>query len=46
VKGQNYLFSSQRLGFRPWSASDFHSLAALCADEDVMEHFPAASIPN
>lgn len=36
----NYLFTSERLGFRNWTLDDLDVLAALCADPDVMEHFP------
>lgn len=35
-----YLFTSDRLGFRPWRDDDIDNLASLCADEQVMEHFP------
>jgi RimJ/RimL family protein N-acetyltransferase len=33
--------TSERLILRPWCAEDLDSLAALCADAEVMEHFPA-----
>jgi RimJ/RimL family protein N-acetyltransferase len=37
----DYLFTSERLGFRNWLDSDLDALAAVNADPDVMEHFPA-----
>ncbi|NND95142.1 MAG: GNAT family N-acetyltransferase [Flavobacteriales bacterium] len=36
-----YLFTSERLGFRNWSSDDLSEFAAMCADPDVMEHFPS-----
>ncbi len=36
----NYLFTSERLGFRNWTMDDLPEFAALNADEQVMEHFP------
>ncbi|MGL4317970.1 MAG: GNAT family N-acetyltransferase [Pseudomonas sp.] len=33
--------SSERLILRPWRDSDLDALAALCADAEVMAHFPA-----
>ncbi len=36
----NYLFTSQRLGFRGWSLDDLDAFFSLNSDEDVMEHFP------
>ncbi|MCB0516242.1 MAG: GNAT family N-acetyltransferase [Chitinophagales bacterium] len=38
---EKYIFTSERLGFRNWFAEDLEELAALNADEAVMEHFPA-----
>ena len=35
-----YLFSSERLGFRTWSADDLNAFYALNADALVMQHFP------
>ncbi len=35
-----YLFKTQRLGFRPWRETDLESLAALNADPVAMEYFP------
>ncbi|MEM6298072.1 MAG: GNAT family N-acetyltransferase [Bacteroidota bacterium] len=37
----DYLFNSERLGFRNWEESDLDEFAALTADPAVMEHFPA-----
>lgn len=36
-----YIFTSDRLGFRRWQESDHTSLAAMNADPEVMEFFPA-----
>ncbi len=36
----NYLFRSERLGFRNWSKNDVTEFAKMNADSDVMEHFP------
>lgn len=36
----DYLFTSQRLGFRNWKEEDIPEFAAINSDEDVMEHFP------
>ena len=38
---KNYLFKSDRLGFRNWHASDVDELAAINADKEVMEFFPS-----
>jgi len=35
-----YIFKSERLGFRNWSKSDLNEFAKLISDEEVMEHFP------
>ena len=37
---RNYLFTSQRLGFRNWQETDVEPMAAINADPDVMEFFP------
>ena len=37
----DYLFTSQRLGFRNWIPSDKKPFAAMCKDKDVMEYFPS-----
>lgn len=36
----NYLFTSERLGFRPWAKADLEEFAAMNADSEVMEYFP------
>ena len=35
-----YLFTSERLGFRDWTETDFNALYNLCQDKRVMEFFP------
>jgi RimJ/RimL family protein N-acetyltransferase len=35
-----YLFTSKRLGFRTWKATDLTAFAALNADAQVMRYFP------
>ncbi len=35
-----YLYTSARLGFRNWSASDIDWLADLCSHPQVMQYFP------
>ncbi|MFT5305007.1 MAG: RimJ/RimL family protein N-acetyltransferase [Flavobacteriales bacterium] len=35
-----YLFTSQRLGFRTWSADDLEQFHELNSDKEVMKHFP------
>mgnify|MGYP001943647944 CR=1 FL=1 len=37
---KNYLFTTQRLGFRTWSLDDLDKFYLLNSDEAVMEHFP------
>lgn len=37
----NYLFKSDRLGFRNWLESDLEKLAVINADKEVMEFFPS-----
>ena len=39
---KNYLYTSDRLGFRKWSFDDLDQFAVLNADKEVMEHFPKA----
>ena len=36
----NYLFTTERLGFRKWSLDDLEEFALLNADKEVMQHFP------
>jgi RimJ/RimL family protein N-acetyltransferase len=40
LNSRDYLFTSERLGFRNWKATDVSELAEMNADTDVMEHFP------
>lgn len=37
----NYLFTSERLGFRTYTQNDFDNIYALCSDTEVMHFFPA-----
>lgn len=37
----NYLFRSERLGFRDWQASDLHQMVLINMDPDVMRYFPS-----
>lgn len=37
----DYLFTSDRLGFRNWKESDLSNYARLCSDPEVMRHFPS-----
>ncbi len=36
----NYLFTSERLGFRSWSDDDLEPMTLINNDPDVMEYFP------
>lgn len=36
-----HLFTSERLGFRPWRSSDIPLMAAISRDPEVMKFFPA-----
>lgn len=36
----NYLFESDRLGFRPWKETDRNFFASMTADSEVMRYFP------
>ena len=38
----NYIFKSERLGFRNWRSSDLPEFAEINSDPAVMEHFPKA----
>ena len=40
MENKNYLFKSERLGFRNWEQADLEEFVKLNADEKVMEHFP------
>lgn len=36
----NYIFTSERLGFRNWKASDTEKLYIINSDDEVMKYFP------
>lgn len=38
---KKHLFTSTRLGFRNWKNSDVDAMAAISADKEVMQFFPA-----
>lgn len=38
---KEYIFKSERLGFRNWTKSDLAEFAKINGDPDVMEYFPA-----
>src|SRR5688572_12540811 len=40
MESKNYIFESDRLGFRLWRESDLDQLAKMNADPEVMEFFP------
>lgn len=42
----DYLFKSERLGFRPWTQADYELLNSLCGDPLVMKHFPSTLNPT
>ncbi|WP_194767608.1 GNAT family N-acetyltransferase [Tamlana sp. I1] len=42
----NYLFTSQRLGFRNWVKNDLTAFAKMNADESVMKYFPKPLTKN
>ena len=37
---KEYIFKSERLGFRNWTKNDLTEFAKMNADLEVMEHFP------
>jgi RimJ/RimL family protein N-acetyltransferase len=37
----NYLFSSDRLGFRNWKTTDVDLLYKINSDKEVMRYFPS-----
>jgi len=41
-----YIFKSERLGFRNWTNDDLDEFAKLNSDEEVMEHFPKTLTKN
>ncbi len=42
----NYLFKSERLGFRNWVDADIPLMTAISGDQDVMKFFPAFATPK
>lgn len=42
----NYIFKSERLGFRNWYDTDLDEFAKMNADSEVMEHFPMPLTKN
>ena len=45
-KKDQYIFTSERLGFRNWNHIDLEELVELNSDEMVMEHFPKTLTEN
>jgi len=46
MKKDEYIFKSERLGFRNWTNDDLDEFAKLNSDEEVMEHFPKTLSKN
>ena len=46
MKKDNYLFKSERLGFRNWKNGDLDEFIKLNSDDKVMEHFPKSLSKN
>ena len=46
MKKDNYLFKSERLGFRNWKNGDLDEFIKLNSDDKVMEHFPKTLSKN
>jgi len=46
MKKDNYLFKSERLGFRNWKNEDLDEFIKLNSDDKVMEHFPKSLSKN
>ena len=40
-----YIFTSERLGFRNWSPADYPRMTEISSDPHVMEFFPAPATP-
>ena len=40
MKKDEYIFKSERLGFRNWTNDDLDEFTKLNSDEEVMKHFP------
>ncbi|MGS2764084.1 GNAT family N-acetyltransferase [Sinomicrobium sp. M5D2P9] len=43
---KDYIFKSERLGFRNWTINDLTEFAKINADSEVMEHFPKPLTEN
>ncbi|MFK8039155.1 MAG: GNAT family N-acetyltransferase [Crocinitomicaceae bacterium] len=43
---KNYVFTSQRLGFRNWLVEDVEQMIAINRNKDVMRYFPAHATPE
>lgn len=43
---KQYIFSSERLGFRNWNSSDIDEMYKINSDEKVMEFFPSSLTKN
>jgi RimJ/RimL family protein N-acetyltransferase len=43
---KEYVFKSERLGFRNWVDSDLPLMIAISGDADVMKNFPATATPQ
>jgi len=41
MRNSDYIFTTERLGFRNWKASDLDQMAHLNADPEVMKYFPS-----
>jgi len=46
MKKDEYIFKSERLGFRNWRNEDLEEFEQLNSDEAVMEHFPKTLTKN
>ncbi len=42
----NYLFKSERLGFRNWIDTDIPLMTAISGNDEVMKYFPAVATPK
>ena len=45
-KSKQYIFQSERLGFRNWITNDIEKMAAINSDVDVMHYFPSTQTPQ
>ncbi len=41
MENNEYIFKSERLGFRNWTNNDLKELTEINSDPEVMEHFPS-----